>query len=154
MLRAWLGVFLILSLMGCGGDDGTPATIVQVNLTASEKVNPDGEGRPSPIVVKVFLLDDPDRFEAADFFSLFKNAQSVLGDDLQSEEEFRLLPGMRQSFIKDADDDVEYLGVVAAYRDIDHAIWRGLVAVPEHETSQVEVILDRLAVKVDLIRHW
>ncbi len=152
-MRVWILVLLVMLLGGCGGDESTPATVVQVNVSASEEVNPDGEGRPSPIVVRVYFLEDPGKFEAVDFFSLFKGSQAVLGDSLVGAEDLRLLPGMRQSFIKDLDSEVEYLGVVAAYRDIDHAVWRDLVAIPRHETSQVEVKLERLSVKLDLIRH-
>ncbi len=151
-MRLGLILILALSLFGCGGGDPTSATVVQVNVTASPRVNPDGNGRPSPIVVKVYFLKNPGAFEAADFFALFQKEGSVLGDTLVLVQEMRLLPGMRQAFIQEV-DAAGWIGVAAAFRDLDHALWRQTIAIPRHQTSLVKVELEPLAVRLDLIQH-
>ncbi len=153
-MGVWLMAVLVLLFSGCGGGPAIePATVVQVNVTASQQVNPDGEGRPSPVVTRIYFLQTPGRFETADFFTLFRNQAAALGESLVAVEELTLMPGMRQSFIREIKDEVGWIGVVAAYRDIDHALWRQLVAIPPHQTSLLEVRLKPLAVEVDLIEH-
>ena len=49
------------------------STLTKVNLTlqASDQLNPDLNGRPSPVVVSLFELKHPVRFENVDFFSRY-----------------------------------------------------------------------------------
>lgn len=54
---------------------------------------PNGNGRPSPIVVRLFELKHPVTFENADFFSLYERAKETLAPDLVASEEIELRPG-------------------------------------------------------------
>ncbi|WP_122746042.1 type VI secretion system lipoprotein TssJ, partial [Pseudomonas viridiflava] len=56
-------------------------------LTASDQVNPDLNGRPSPVVVRLFELKHPVAFENADFFSLYEHAKESLAPDMVASEE-------------------------------------------------------------------
>jgi type VI secretion system VasD/TssJ family lipoprotein len=51
---------------------------INLKLTASDQLNPDLNGRPSPIVVRLFELKHPVTFENADFFSLYERAKESL----------------------------------------------------------------------------
>jgi type VI secretion system VasD/TssJ family lipoprotein len=48
---------------------------INLKLTGSDQLNPDLNGRPSPIVVRLFELKHPVTFENADFFSLYERAK-------------------------------------------------------------------------------
>ena len=63
-------------------------------------------------------------FNAADFMSLYQRDQAELGADLLAKEEFVLNPGETKTFAKTLAADTRFLGVVAAYRDLEHAKWR------------------------------
>jgi len=40
-------------------------------------------------------------------------------------------------------------GVIAAYRDLDNAVWRASVETPIDETIEVTISIDRLSVKIN-----
>jgi type VI secretion system VasD/TssJ family lipoprotein len=44
--------------------------------------------------------------------------------------------------------ETTHVGVMAAYRDLDNAVWRGSIATPVNETTYVDVNLGRLTLSV------
>ena len=96
-------------------------------------VNPDRAGVAKPVVVRVYQLKTAGTFEAADFFALQGDAAAVLGPDLLSSEEMMVRPGSNTAFESSFDPKARYVGVTAAFRDIDNAQWRALVALPEEK---------------------
>jgi len=102
----------------------------QMTLSASSDVNPDGSGRPSPVVVRVYQLKTDGAFSAADFFPLFDDDQKALGPELVSRDEFILAPAEQKSVDLTLSGETRYVGAVAAFRDIRNAQWRGLVPAP------------------------
>jgi type VI secretion system protein VasD len=101
-----------------------------MTLAASADTNPDGTGRPSPVVVRVYQLRTDAAFTGADFFQLFDDEQKVLGAELISRDEFVLAPAERRTLDVTVSGETRYVGVVAAFRDIRNAQWRGLVPAP------------------------
>jgi type VI secretion system protein VasD len=93
-------------------------------------VNPDGSGRPSPVVVRVYQLKTDGAFSAADFFPLFDDDQKALGPELVSRDEFILAPAEQKSVDLTLSGETRYVGAVAAFRDIRNAQWRGVVPAP------------------------
>jgi type VI secretion system protein VasD len=102
----------------------------QMTLSASSDVNPDGSGRPSPVVVRVYQLKTDGAFSAADFFPLFDDDQKALGPELVSRDEFILAPAEQKSVDLTLSGETRYVGAVAAFRDIRNAQWRGVVPAP------------------------
>ena len=60
-------------------------------------MNPDGHGRPAPILIGLYTLKSTAVFEASDFPSLQDRAKAVLADDLVS---FRV-HGVTPEFVKE-----------------------------------------------------
>ncbi len=149
-MKNWIWLLPVLLLTGCGWLRGE-TKVLEIDVTASPQINPDGEGRPSPVVSRVYFLKRPNRFEAADFFSLLQEERKALGDTLIGMEELRLSPGKRTTFIRELTEDVGWIGVIAAFRDIDNALWRQLVEVPPQRTSRLTLRLDALMVTLDLV---
>jgi type VI secretion system protein VasD len=101
-----------------------------MTLAASSDTNPDATGRPSPVVVRVYQLKTDAAFNGADFFQLFDDEQKVLGAELISRDEFVLAPAERRMLDVTVSGETRYVGVIAAFRDIRNAQWRGLVSAP------------------------
>ncbi|MDR1462981.1 MAG: type VI secretion system lipoprotein TssJ [Azoarcus sp.] len=104
---------------------------LEISLGAAERVNPNVEGRPSPIVVRTFELSNDTRFLAADYFELMGQDGAPLGDELLVSEEFILLPGEVRMVRKRAEANSKFLGIVAGYRDLNGSVWRAIAALPE-----------------------
>jgi len=141
-----LGVLICL-VAGCASAP-KPAK-VSLNLVASNSVNPDLEGRPSPVVVQVYRIRAADAFNNARFFELYDDAEQVLGQDLVGVTEIEMSPDSKRTLsVEGMTADTRYIGVLAAYRDIDEARWRAIVETPSGEKLDFQVALDALSVVV------
>jgi type VI secretion system protein VasD len=65
----------------------------------------------------------------------------ALEADLINREEFQLKPGDRKEFEQELDPETAYLGVLAAYRDIDNAVWRKTVQLEPNSWNDVTIHL-------------
>lgn len=150
--RVWIGLALVacagIVLNGCARDRPPPPTEVTVSIVAASDVNPDRNDRPSPIMVRVYELRSAGVFESADFFALFEQDQQVLGGDRINRWEYQLEPGERASLDAEFQDSSGYVGVVAAYRDIEHARWRAFTPIQANRINDLEIVLDRLEVSI------
>ena len=124
-----LAMLAVLALLaGCSTlSPYSRLTKLDLALSAGERVNPDLNGRPSPVVVRLFELKHPVAFENADFFSLYERPKETLDPDLVTSEE----------------EGSRYVGVLAAYRDLGEASWRYVVPVTAKELTRVELKLGR-----------
>jgi len=141
----------LLLLAGCAADEPKPApppppTVVQLRIEALPDINLDGEGRPSPLLLRVYQLKELAAFNGADFFQLYQNEKSVLGADVAGKEEFILRPGEKRELSFEAKPETKAVGIFAAYRNLDSAQWRTSTAFPPNKTSIVKlrVTSDRL----------
>jgi type VI secretion system protein VasD len=131
--RASLLLLAAVTLAGCGKSPivlarPKPATSPLL-ISASADTNPDANGRPSPVVVRVYQLKTDDAFVNAEFFPLFDDDMKVLGPALISRDEYVLAPAEHRMVEVAVADDAKFLGAVAAFRDIRNAEWRVLVPV-------------------------
>jgi type VI secretion system protein VasD len=111
---------------------------VPMTLTAAADVNPSVEGKPSPVVVRVYLLRTDDPFKSADFFALYDDDQKLLGPGLISRDEFMLTPGEKRTMEVPIAEGTVFVGAIAAYRDIRNAQWRAMAAPGKGFTVSVE----------------
>jgi type VI secretion system VasD/TssJ family lipoprotein len=107
-----------------------PPRELQLDLQAGPLLNPDYLNRPSPVVVRVYLLRAEITFGATDFFSLFERDAATLGADLLAREEVQLRPGRLVSIKREFPTEARFLGVVAAFRDVEKSTWRALANLP------------------------
>lgn len=101
-----------------------------MTIAASADTNPDANGRPSPVVVRVYQLRSDNAFTNTEFFPLFDDDQKTLGQELISVNEYTLAPADKQSIDISVAGETRFVGVVAAFRDIRNAQWRGIVPAP------------------------
>jgi len=134
----------LLALSGCASG---PA-VIRTSVTTDSGVNPDSRGRPSPVVVRLLELKSLTGFESADFFSLFERDKETLGADLVAREELQLRPGEQRSFERTLQADTTYVGVIAAFRDLERARWRAAVPVKPKKSMPLIIKIDALAVSM------
>jgi type VI secretion system protein VasD len=107
-----------------------PPVSVVVEVAAAPDVNPDLDGRASPVSVRVLELSDATSFGKAEFFPLWDQEAQVLGPTLVARHEVTLAPGARAEIPFALDPKVRSIGVVAAFRDFRSATWKSTVAIP------------------------
>lgn len=136
---------LALLLVACA----SPPKPAQVDGTieASAQVNPSTSRRPSPVLVRVYELKTAAAFNSADFMSLYQKDKAELGADMLAKDEFVLAPGESKPYAKTLSPDTRFLGVMAAYRDVEHARWRSVVAVQPGQKNNVVIRANELAVE-------
>ena len=127
-------------------DDEPPEVVISIK--AAEDINPDISGRPSPLVVRIYSLKSDNLFNNSDFFALYQKDRTILGDTLTSREELEISPGDSMELEKEYDLKTTHVGVLAAYRDLDNAIWRGSIETPINEKTYIDVTLERLTLSV------
>jgi type VI secretion system protein VasD len=133
-------ISLCLSTTACKSPPPPPPpTAVKVNVAVLAAANPDSNGRPSPILVRVYELKSTAAFDSADFFTLYGKDQATLGADLNAKSEFLLRPGESKGFEQNVQQGTKFIAVVAAYRDIEHSRWRATAPVPPNKTTPLAV---------------
>jgi type VI secretion system protein VasD len=101
---------------------------IEATLVGGPNLNPNLEGRASPVVVRLFELKRTAAFEAASFSALFDRPKEALGDDLISQEEFVLRPGEIRHHDRSGAPSAA-LGLAAAFRTLEGDSWRLIVPV-------------------------
>ncbi|UJJ31764.1 type VI secretion system lipoprotein TssJ [Halopseudomonas maritima] len=122
-------------------------TKIDLQLSASDSLNPDLHGRPSPVVLQLVELRHPVAFEQADFFALQQRPQQILSPDLLALQELELRPGEQRSFKIAARPDTRYLGLVAAYRDLPNSRWRIQLALQPGKRNTFELALGEYGIE-------
>ena len=137
-----------LLAVGAGGCKGARPTHVDAAITAVADLNPDGNGRPSPVVVRVYELKTLSNFENADFYALYDEEAATLGADLVARDELEIRPGDERRYERTADPTTHYLGVIAAFRDLENARWRASVKLGDEKRVSLQIKLYTTAVSV------
>lgn len=141
----------VLSLLALGGCSAlspySDLTKLDLTLTGSEQLNPDLNGRPSPIVLRLIELKHPVAFETADFFSLYQRPKEALSPDMVTLEELELRPGETREMKLSVQDGSRYVGVLAAYRDLPESSWRFVIPLQALEHNEVALSLDAQGIK-------
>lgn len=147
--RSFLLVGLMASaLIGCQSIYSVFPPSTDFHFKVSDSLNPDLDGRPSPVVVKVYELASRTRFINQDFFVLYDAPASVLGVDLLKTEELEFQPGENFEFKMSLSPAARYVAMVVAYRDIEKARWKAIVEVDPTDYENLYVYMDELAVYI------
>ena len=128
---------MVLALSGCASKPAKPVAVKAVIL-ASADVNPDDQGRPSPVVVRIYQLRDNAAFLDADageagYAALVDREKETLGASLILRAEQPVFPGQKVELDLTLSPDAHFIGAIAEFRDVRSTSWRasfGSVAKP------------------------
>ncbi|UVJ45970.1 type VI secretion system lipoprotein TssJ [Pseudomonas sp. LS1212] len=147
LLKTLAALTALALLAGCSSlSPYSTMTKLNIKLTASDQLNPDLNGRPSPIVVRLIELKHPVAFESADFFSLYERAKESLAPDMVASEELELRPGETVELKLSVEEGSRYVGVLAAYRDLSETQWRYVVQLTPVELTEADLTLDQAGI--------
>ncbi len=124
-----------VTLTACGSlRPSTPGqrepTELELFIEASDRLNPDPQGRAAPILLRIYELRSADAFQEADFFALYLRDRATLGGEILMVDQFILRPGQAQVLQRHSNPETRYIGIVAGYRDLPISTWRALYRLP------------------------
>ena len=138
-----------LSLSACAWFSNKPAvpimpapTRVAVTIKAGQDVNPDAQGHGSPLELRLYELRGASTFQSADFFAIYEKDQATLGADMAAKKDLVIQPGDKKVLMLEPAAGTQYVGVFAAYRQLDNARWRAVTPIVAQRTGVVEIKLD------------
>ncbi|CAD6872783.1 type VI secretion system lipoprotein TssJ [Methylomonas fluvii] len=146
LLARLLPVFFASLLAACAEVPEQPAppppTVVELTLNSTASINPDADGKASPVVLRIYELREQSGFNGADFFAIFDKEQATLAADLVRKQELVIKPGENKSLRIEPAADTRILGFFAAFRKLDNAGWRTLTELKAHQNNAVLLKLD------------
>ncbi len=147
-IQAASGTLLIMALGGCASLFEVDPPWLRATLQAASDLNPDPQGRPSPLVFRLYELKSTNVFDNSDFFSLYEKDAAVLGEAMVAKQAFQIEPGETRELTRELQPATRHIGLIAAYRKLDKARWRATVATPPDQTTAVTIRLKALAIEV------
>ena len=161
-LRAVTALMLVLAIAGCGLFGGEkkpepkevamkppPQATLLVTVAASPLINPDLDGRPSPVTVRLYQLGSEEAFTQADFGSLYEHDDKALGKSLLGQIEEIMEPGgIKALSVKKLNPDTVFIGVVVGFRKYKDAQWRAIYAMQGKDDTRLRCNITRLAVEL------
>lgn len=142
MLIRRLGlVILAAALSGCGvadrigghmedtwaGELFSNQEIVRVSASADDALNPNIDGRPLSVVVRIYQLTEEEPFRSISSSLLWSDGDEILGRELLSQREVTILPGQKNVIdVSALNPRAQYVGVAAFFRDNVDSNWHVL----------------------------
>jgi type VI secretion system protein VasD len=149
-----LGTLVVLaSQLAPAADRGSsqsasPSFSIEATLVGGPNLNPNLEGRASPVVVRLFELKQTATFRAANFSALFERSKESLGDGLVAQQEFILRPGEIRHYDRAGDPQPAALGLAAAFRTLDKDTWRVIVPIAPGTHNLLLIDFDNNEIRV------
>ena len=144
-LKLSLLLAAVIVVTGCATAP-KPARLT-LNISSAATINPDLNGRPSPVVLRIYSLKGSSIFNNARFVELYSNSKDVLGGDFLAVEEIEISPGESLNLKqRELPSETRHIGVLAAFRDIDRAVWRGSVDIEADEKFDLNIAVNNLTI--------
>lgn len=146
VLKSLSVTLLSLALLGlfsaCAG--GPPKReALDMQITATADVNPDMQGRPSPVILHIMELNSTEQFNRLDYMSLTQPSGAALGAELLGKNQVVLQPGETKALPMELNPMTSGIGLIAGYRDIDNATWRKVIPVTQGSTKGITITLEQ-----------
>lgn len=137
-----LTVAMLGLLVSCGG--GPPKREdVDMHINATADVNPDMQGRPSPIILHILELNSTEQFNRLDYMSLTQPSGAAMGAELLGKNQVILQPGETKALPMELNPLTTAIGLVAGFRDIDNAAWRKSIPIIQGDTKGISITLEQ-----------
>lgn len=143
-------ICLCVFLTACGSTSENNVDFKYL-ISASSDINPDIEGRPSSVIVRVYQLTNKINFENANYDELFESNHNALGTEFITLNEYFVDPSSKNEIELKISENAKFIGVVVGYRSVDMVTWRTVKTVPEESFwrgSGLEIKIEKLSVRV------
>jgi len=129
LLGATLLLVALLSINSCSSLKAVlPKHTLLALLDVPAHLNPNTQGRSSPLIVYIFLLKKVDNFQQAQFIQIYNNPKKGLGSTLLGQKKLMVLPGKKFIHIKlPLPKGVTAVGLMAVYSNIIKQNWRLII---------------------------
>lgn len=113
---------LVAAMMigGCKGGESAKLPrceqVIDLDVRADSDLNPNADGKPLPVEMRVYQLKDRARFDRADFYAMWQEDAQALDADLLDKTQFTVFPDSSEGRRYWRKADAAYLGVVAIFR--------------------------------------
>ncbi|MCH9743916.1 MAG: type VI secretion system lipoprotein TssJ [Gammaproteobacteria bacterium] len=132
-------IFATCVLSACA----SPQHKILLTTHSAEYLNPDINGKPSPLVLTLFELRSSIGFNQSSYQQLQDNCINALGNNLIDKQNIELRPGETKNIKQSITSDTRYIGLMAAYRNIQQAQWQRLVPIDQNKKSTyIEAFLE------------
>ena len=122
------------AIAGCGGNNARPACDAQENanlrLEATDRMNPDEDGRPLPTIVRIYQLANIGQAETATFEEMWRSDEDTLGDAMLGKDELTMYPDTRITRAFERNPDANYIMGMAVVRRPTGVSWRTILELP------------------------
>jgi type VI secretion system protein VasD len=136
-LKAIFASALLCSfLLGCS--TSSPSSF-SLSFNSGKEINPDVNGRPSPLDIHIYQLASTKKFTQASFFEVYHDAKAALGDDLLEENRMELKPQQVSKLEMTPHPQANHIGLLFAYHAIKKNEWKKILDSP---FSDILITLD------------
>ena len=135
-------------LLGCSSIPRPPLEQVTLKFQSSEDLNPNVNGRASPVDVHIYQLKNLHSFTQAKFFDLYTNPSETLEKDLIEEHKFEINIHQTKEFTLKIDEETQYLGFLVAYYDLENAKWRDTIATSAVRGDNIIINFNKLSFSI------
>lgn len=133
-LRTSIALIALGALAACGGNNARPSCDAQENaqlrITATDRMNPDEDGRPLPTIVRIYQLATLGTMERATFDEIWTADEDTLGDAFLGKDELTIYPDSVISREFERNPDANYVVGVAIVRRPTGQSWRSILELP------------------------
>jgi len=106
---------------------------LRLSIQAERSLNTDKLQGSASLALRVYVLRDDQAFQRASFDSLYDNDEATLGPALLRRETLHLRPGETRELVLALSGEARLVAVFAAYRELERAQWRTVLALPADE---------------------
>lgn len=129
-----LSLCAALLTSACGGNNARPTCDPQENanlrIEATDRLNPDDDGRPLPTKVRIYQLANIGAMETATFEEIWNDDEETLGEAFLGKDEVWIYPDSRLSRQFERNPDANYIVGVAIVRRPTGVSWRTILELP------------------------
>ncbi|WP_395344129.1 type VI secretion system lipoprotein TssJ [Ningiella sp. W23] len=129
-------------------------------ISASDTINPDINGRPSSVLLRVYQLKSKRNFENARYEDIFSQGQHTLGAEFLSVDEYLIDPNTNMQIELEVLEASRFIGIAVGFRSINATNWRTVIAMPEKSSLNpiglfsaqgIQIFVDELSVRTEAL---
>jgi len=105
-------------------------TDLNLHFRADASINPDDNGAPSPLYIRMYELKSDKQFKNADFIDIYEHDKQVLGADMLAKQRLkRIIPGEKREKDYVLNPKTRYVGLFAEFQHYRNATYKVIIPV-------------------------